>query len=363
MSIFYKKQYSLPQCANTVNKIDDFAAKREEIKKWFSENVYGFASGDAREGFSFEKTAEVDYGYAKRMTFSVSKDGYFVTFYFYKPNGVERSPVLVHPILKSYIGVFNLDDPSDFIKEKSRSSFPIKPILDQGYAVACYQVNDVARDETDGDTSCLMPSFCKERKDDSAGVLKGWALFASVVIDCLLSFGLISETKIGICGHSRGGKTALLCAAYDERFSFACANNSGCSGAALTYGKTGENIRKITERFPFWFCKNYAGYADKDNEMLYDQDALLSLIAPGLVYVTSSSKDKWACPKNEFLSCLSATKIYREYGKIGLLADNPPKINEPYHGGDIGYHIKRGKHSFAYYDWMQMLAFLKKKGW
>lgn len=47
-----------------------------------------------------------------------------------------------------------------------------------------------------------------------------------------------------MAGHSRGGKTALWCAARDDRFSLAFSNASGCMGAAVLRGKTGEHIAK-----------------------------------------------------------------------------------------------------------------------
>jgi len=85
----------------------------------------------------------------------------------------------------------------------------------------------------------------------------------------------IDPSKITVIGHSRLGKTALLCAALDDRFYGAVSNDSGCSGAAVSLGKKGETIADITEQFPFWFCENYMKYAGKEKEAPFDQHSFL----------------------------------------------------------------------------------------
>ena len=76
--------------------------------------------------------------------------------------------------------------------------------------------------------------------------------------------------KSVVCGHSRLGKTALVAAMFDERFKFSYSNDSGCSGAALATGTTGETVDDICCRFPFWFCENYKKYANNESEMPFD---------------------------------------------------------------------------------------------
>ena len=95
----------------------------------------------------------------------------------------------------------------------------------------------------------------------------------------------IDPLKITVIGHSRLGKTALLCAALDDRFYGAVSNDSGCSGAAVSLGKKGETIADITEQFPFWFCENYMKYAGKEKEAPFDQHFLLAAVAPRMLYV------------------------------------------------------------------------------
>ena len=124
-----------------------------------------------------------------------------------------------------------------------------------------------------------------------------------------------------VCGHSRLGKTALLCGATDERFAFAHSNDSGCSGAAITRGKVGERVVDITNVFPYWFCETYKQYANRESEMPFDQHWLLCANLPHKVYVASAAGDLWACPKNEYLSCVAASDYYINellHGELGF---------------------------------------------
>jgi dipeptidyl aminopeptidase/acylaminoacyl peptidase len=47
------------------------------------------------------------------------------------------------------------------------------------------------------------------------------------VIDYLVTLSFIDRSKIAVVGHSRGGVTATLCAAFDERIAMGISNAGG----------------------------------------------------------------------------------------------------------------------------------------
>ena len=73
--------------------------------------------------------------------------------------------------------------------------------------------------------------------------------------------------------------------------------------------------------------------------------------------MASAEDDAWADPKGEYLSLYHAGPVYRLYGMQGLPTDEPPAVHQPRHG-DVGYHIRSGKHDVTPYDWQCYLDFL-----
>ena len=65
----------------------------------------------------------------------------------------------------------------------------------------------------------------------------------------------IDARHVGVVGHSRGGKTALLAGATDRRFALTCSNDSGCSGAKLNHMDlpSSEQIQFMVKRLAYWF--------------------------------------------------------------------------------------------------------------
>jgi len=255
-------------------------------------------------------------------------------------------------------------DNIDPTREKKSSFWPAERIVERGYVAASFQNSDLDPDEFDGFKDGVHGMFDLEnpkRSPDAWGSIAAWAWGASRVMDYFESDKDIDEKRIGVVGHSRGGKASLWCGAEDERFALTISNNSGCTGAALARNKKGERVKRINTSFPHWFCTNYKKFNDKEDELPIDQHELIALMAPRLVYVASASLDDWADPEGEFLSCVHAGPVYRLFGLQGVGATKMPQAQQPLQTGHIGHHIRTGKHDLTEYDWDRYMDFADKK--
>ena len=240
---------------------------------------------------------------------------------------------------------------------------PTEEITDNGFAVLSFCYTDVTSDNgdfTNGLAGVLYPDG--KRKPTDPGKIALWAWAAQRVLDYAEQEPRLDMSRAMVCGHSRLGKTALLCGATDERFFLAHSNDSGCSGAAITREKTGERVEQITRNFPYWFCENYKKYIGKEADMPFDQHYLIASIAPRYTYVASALEDSWADPASELLSCMAATPAYEAHGLAGMVcADRLPEAGDEYHEGSIGYHLRPGLHYFGREDWNRLMTFVKGK--
>lgn len=242
----------------------------------------------------------------------------------------------------------------DPAREQLSTFYPVETIISRGYACAAFRTHEVAPDYEEGFVTGfhrLFPEFAKDRPDDAWGTLTIWAWAASRVMDYFETEPLVDEKRVAVVGHSRGGKTSVLCAALDERFAMAVSSCSGCSGDAISRGKTGESIGQILDRFPFWFCKNYQKYIGHEDEMPFDQHFMISLIAPRLVYTNTRTNDAWADPKSEYESLVQASPVWELFGKKGIGQTEMSLPEVALHEGCIGHHHKTGEHNMDDYDW------------
>jgi len=238
---------------------------------------------------------------------------------------------------------------------------PTEEICDNGFAVVSFGYKDITPDDNANNLYDILNDYIKS---NNSAVMPGkiairtWAVMR--VMDYMQTLNDIDKNNIAIVGHSRLGKTALLAGAFDERFAFSISNNSGCGGAAISRGKSGETIKDICDKFPNWFCDNYKKYAGRENDLPFDQHFLLATIAPRKVYVASAVEDAWADPRSEFLSCIAASKVYEFLGEKGFIyPDRFPNTNESLHDGNIGYHIREGTHALSRYDWQRFIEYIK----
>ncbi len=235
---------------------------------------------------------------------------------------------------------------------------PTEELVDGGFGAAILDYGQISSD--DGDfTNGLAAMFYPDgvRGEHDGGKIAIWAWAMSRSLDYLLTMPEIDTDRVYAVGHSRLGKTALWAAAVDERFGGVYSVNSGCSGAAIARGNTGEKVSDITTQFPFWFAPTYAGYADCVEEMPFDQHYLLALIAPRKLYVSSAAADLWADPLGEYLGCIAVTPVYELLGKGGISEEKELGDDAIEHGSDVGYHRRPGTHFFGRLDWQRAMMF------
>lgn len=240
---------------------------------------------------------------------------------------------------------------------------PAEEIADAGFAVFSLCYRDVTSDNgdfTDGLAGLVYPEG--KRAPNDCGKIDLWAWAALRVFEYALTLPELDHSRISVAGHSRLGKTALLAGALEPRFHCAWSNDSGCGGAALARENTGETVAAICQKFPYWFCGNYYKYVGAEDSMPFDQHFLLAANASHKVYVASAEEDLWACPANEYRSCLAATAYYESMGKTGLISpDRLPEAGDVFHEGQIGYHLRRGCHYMSREDWQQFIRFVSRK--
>ena len=77
--------------------------------------------------------------------------------------------------------------------------------------------------------------------------------------------GIVLGTGAGVGHDNRVG----------ERFALAISSQSGCAGAALWRRKSGETLKKMITRFPYWLCRNAWKFSEQEDDLPVDQHMLL----------------------------------------------------------------------------------------
>ena len=83
---------------------------------------------------------------------------------------------------------------------------------------------------------------------------------------------------------------------------------------------------------------------------------LIAMVAPRPVYVASAVEDLHADPYGEFLSAKNAQPVYQLYGYTENPLTSWPDLNNPVLG-QIGYHVRSGKHDVTAFDWDTYIKF------
>jgi len=309
-----------------VKTVSDWAKRREEIKEMILYYQYGHmppAPGNIRaeqlsqeevfDGAAVKRHVLLSMGPGRKIRVNL---GMIV------PKGRGPFPV----ILKNDRAIFNVPIAEEIVR--------------RGYIVADYNREDLDPDRNNviGPAQAAYPEY-------DWATLAVWAWGGMRVIDYLTTLDYVDKNKIVFTGHSRGGKTALLAGALDERIAITVPNGSGCGGAGCyrIMGERAESLERITapERFCYWFVPRFRDFADKETRLPFDQHFLKALVAPRALLSTDALGDLWANPLGTQQSHRAAEVVFRFLGAEDKL----------------GIHFREGGHAQNEEDWRALVDF------
>jgi hypothetical protein len=216
----------------------------------------------------------------------------------------------------------------------------LEQATDRGYMVADFYRTDLDPDMDDRSDG-VHPIY----PDWDWATVSAWAWGYYRVVDYLATRDDVDMEKIVFTGHSRGGKTALLAGAMDDRAAIVVPNGSGAGGCGCYRYMRGsaESLDAITapDRFDYWFQPRLRDFVGNLDRLPFDQHFLKALVAPRALLCTDALGDTWA---NPWGSQQTQEGVREVYGFFGV----PDKV---------GIHYRQGDHSHNTEDWEALLDF------
>lgn len=217
-----------------------------------------------------------------------------------------------------------------FLTNHSRARSPwVHTAVSRGYIACYYQATDPAYGAPD-DTDAYIDIY----PEYDFSCLARWAWAAARAVDYLLTLPNVAQKQIGIAGHSRNGKQALLAAAFDDRIGAVVAS-SGLQGEILPHRYTSdpfvvESIQ-LTTGDPdgsHWFHPRLRFFVGREHKLPVDQNMLMALVAPrGLMFYSGYSEYS----SNAF----GAEQAYREVRRVYRFLEKE---------NNVWLHLRAGGH-------------------
>lgn len=202
------------------------------------------------------------------------------------------------------------------------------------------------------------------RKLDDWGVLRAWAWGASRALDYFETDRAVDAKQVGITGHSRYGKAALVTMAYDQRFAIGYISSSGEGGAKLSrrnFGETVENVAATSEYH--WMAGNFLKYAGplQWSDLPVDAHELIALCAPRPIFISGGATkgDGWVDARGMFMAAAAAGPVYKLLGKRDLGTADFPPMETPLIDGDEAFRQHSGGHTPAP-NWPTFILFASR---
>lgn len=224
-------------------------------------------------------------------------------------------------------------------------------VLDRGWGWAVISPYSVQADNGAGLTQGIIGLVNKGeyRKPDDWGALRAWAWGASKALDYFESDRAVDARKVGIEGHSRFGKAALVTMAYDPRFAIVFVSSSGEGGAKLHRRYAGELVENVASSGEYhWMAGNFIKYAGPltPGDIPVDSHELIALCAPRPVFVSSGETgDAWVDARGMFMACVAAGPVYSLLGKKALNTAVFPPVGTSLTDGDLSFRQHSGGHT------------------
>ena len=239
-------------------------------------------------------------------------------------------------------------------------------VMAKGWGYAVYIPTTVQPDNGEGLAQGVigLVNRAQSRKLDDWGALRAWAWGASRALDYFQTDKSVDAKHVGIEGHSRYGKAALIAMAYDQRFAIAYISSSGEAGAKLFRRNFGEQIGNIAGTGEYhWMAGNFLKYAGPltENDLPVDAHELIALCAPRPIFIGSGATngDGWVDAKGMFLAAVGAGPVYKLLGNKDLGAADFPPTETALIDGDIGFRQHSAGHTPAP-NWPTFLTFTSR---
>jgi hypothetical protein len=223
---------------------------------------------------------------------------------------------------------------------------PLYQLLAVGFGYGTMEVGPIQNDYSGGLTSGIigLMNQGKPRKPDDWGALSAWAWGLSRAMDYFETDKSVDAHQMGVEGHSRYGKAALLAAALDQRWAIVYPSCSGEGGAKPSRRNWGETVDNIYSSH--WMAVNFRKYAGGHwGDLPVDSNELIALVAPRPIFLNGGTQDQWSDPHGAFLAAVSAGAVYRLLGKNDLGGTEMPAPDTALMSGDIAFRYHAGGHT------------------
>ena len=213
----------------------------------------------------------------------------------------------------------------------------------------------------------------KPRAMDQWGAVRAWAWADSRLLDYLVTDPDVDARRIGIFGHSRFGKAALVAMAFDQRFAIGYISAAGAGGSALFRRNFGETLANLTGPGEFyWFAGNlmkYAAVGHTPDELPVDSHELIALCAPrpvflsGGIFMSEPGKvpgDAWQDTRGTFMAAVAASPVYTLLGAKGLGTDTMPPPLTLLDSGNLAFRQHAEGHTPSP-NWPYFLRFAERE--